>query len=138
MRQETRSQWSGFLLSLPTIFWLGIFFLLPLLILFAFSFMSRGAGGVAEMPLTLENYETSIFGVYGTVLVRSIRIALTSTIICLIIGYPLAFFISTREVSWVRNLSLFLVILPFWTNFLVRTYAWRIILGKEGTLNSLF
>jgi spermidine/putrescine transport system permease protein len=137
MRQETRAKWNGFFLATPTIFWLGVFFILPLLILLVFSLMSRGSGGVAEMPLTLENYDTAIFGIYNIILWRSIRIAFISTIICLLIGYPLAFFISTRQKIWMRQLSLFLVILPFWTNFLVRTYAWRILLGKEGFINSL-
>ncbi len=73
----------------------------------------------------------------GRVFLRSIRIALISTVISLIIGYPLGFFISTRTSTFMRALSLFLVILPFWTNFLVRTYAWRIILGQEGVINNV-
>lgn len=137
MNHQTRAKWSGFFLSIPTIFWLGFFFIAPLLILVVFSFMSRGQGGVAEMPLTLENYDTAIFGQYNIILKRSIIISVITTVICLIVGYPLAFFISTRQQQWVRQFSLFLVILPFWTNFLVRTYAWRILLGKEGTINSI-
>ena len=135
MTNERRSQQSGFLLALPTILWLGLFFLLPLVSILIFSFMSRGQGGAAVMPLTLESYDDMFFGSYNIILVRSLRIALTTTVFCLLLGYPLAFFISTRQQSWVRQLCLFLVILPFWTNFLVRTYAWRIILGQEGTLN---
>lgn len=73
----------------------------------------------------------------GRVFLRSLRIALVSTVICLFIGYPLGYFISTRQSSLMRSVALFLVILPFWTNFLVRTYAWRIILGTEGVLNNL-
>ncbi|MGJ3239775.1 MAG: ABC transporter permease [Anaerolineae bacterium] len=135
MNQEKRSQLSGFLLSLPAILWLGLFFLLPLVSILVFSFMTRGQGGMAVLPLTTSSYEDMFFGSYNIILFRSLRIALTATVICLLVGYPLAFFISTRQKSWVRQLSLFLVILPFWTNFLVRTYAWRIILGQEGTLN---
>jgi spermidine/putrescine transport system permease protein len=126
----------GFLLALPTIIWLGLFFIVPLLTIIVISFMSRGQGGVAELPYTLEHYERT-FGVFSSVLVRSIRIAVITTIICLFIGYPLAFFISTRKDRMFQNLCLFFVILPFWTNFLVRTYAWRILLGEEGTINSL-
>ncbi len=73
----------------------------------------------------------------GRVFLRSIRIALISTVISLLLGYPLAFFISTRQNTTTRAVALFLVILPFWTNFLVRTYAWRIILGRDGVLNNL-
>ncbi len=123
MNLDRRAQLSGFLLALPTIFWLGIFFLLPLVSILVFSFMSRGQGGFAVMPLTLESYDDIFFGNYNIILWRSLRIALITTVVCLIAGYPLAFFISTRQQNWVRQLSLFMVILPFWTNFLVRTYA---------------
>src|SRR5690606_6920458 len=71
------------------------------------------------------------------IFVRSIWIAVLSTLICLISAYPLAFYISTRRRPITRNAILFMVILPFWTNFLVRVYAWRILLGREGSLNGL-
>lgn len=137
MNLDRRTQVSGFLLALPTIIWLSVFFLLPLVSILIFSFMSRGQGGFAVMPLSLESYEDMIFGSYRIILIRSLRIALITTVACLVVGYPLAFFISTRQQNWVRQLTLFMVILPFWTNFLVRTYAWRIILGQEGTLNGI-
>lgn len=70
------------------------------------------------------------------VLMRSVWIALLSTVICLFLGYPLGYFISTRKRPFMRSLTLFLVILPFWTNFLVRTYAWRVMLGQEGVINN--
>ena len=73
----------------------------------------------------------------GRVFLRSIRIALISTVISLLLGYPLAYFISTRRSTLMRSVTLFLVILPFWTNFLVRTYAWRIILGQDGVINNV-
>lgn len=126
----------GFGLALPTVLWLGLFFLLPLAIMFVISFMSRGAGGVAELPLTPEHYQRT-FGVFRPVLIRSVEISAITTIVCLILGYPLAWFISTRQSSAFRQLCLFLVILPFWTNFLIRTYAWRILLGQEGTINGV-
>jgi len=125
----------GFFLALPTIFWLTFFFLLPLLIIFGVSFMSTGQGGRPIEPITFEHYERT-FGVFSVIMNRSIETALLTTIICLFIGYPLAFFISTRRSAAMRSLCLFLVILPFWTNFLIRTYSWRIILGQEGIINS--
>jgi spermidine/putrescine transport system permease protein len=76
-------------------------------------------------------------GVYLRVVINSIWIAFMTTVVCLLLGYPLAFYIGTRKNTWVKNLTLFLVILPFWTNFLVRTYAWRVILGTEdGVINA--
>lgn len=127
---------NGSLLALPTVFWLVIFFVLPLAVVLVFSFMSRGRGGVAIMPFTLEHYER-VFGVFFIILRRSIGLAAMTTIICLIAGYPLAFFISTRRRRILRQVALFLVILPFWTNFLIRTYAWRILLGEQGTINGV-
>lgn len=125
-----------FLLALPALFWLVAFFLMPILIVAGLSVMSRGMGGIPEFPLTLEHYER-IFGVFNGIFMRSIWIALLSTFVSLVAAYPLAFYISTRRNPLVRNGILFLVILPFWTNFLVRVYAWRILLGREGPLNAL-
>ena len=127
---------NGSLLALPTISWLVIFFVLPLLIVLVFSFMSRGRGGVAIMPFTLDHYRRT-FDVFFIILQRSIGLAALTTVICLIAGYPLAFFISTRRRRIVQQVTLFLVILPFWTNFLIRTYAWRILLGEQGTINGV-
>ena len=129
-------QKNGSLLALPTIAWLVIFFVLPLLIVLVVSFMSRGRGGVALLPFTLQHYERT-FDVFFIILRRSISLAGLTTIICLLVGYPLAFFISTRRRRLVQQITLFLVILPFWTNFLIRTYAWRILLGEQGTINGL-
>jgi len=127
---------NGVFLALPTVLWLAVFFVLPLAVVLVFSFMSRGRGGVAILPFTIEHYERT-FGVFFIILRRSIGLAALTTVICLIVGYPLAFFISTRRRRVLRQIALFLVILPFWTNFLIRTYAWRILLGEEGTINGV-
>ncbi|MBK8020555.1 MAG: ABC transporter permease [Chloroflexi bacterium] len=100
--------------------------------------MTRGQRGALIFPLTLEHYQRILGPVFAPVLLDSLGMALLTTIICLLLGYPLAFFISTRKSKQMQNVALFLVILPFWTNFLVRTYAWQIILGTEGTINGLF
>ena len=137
-----RSRENGFFLALPSILYLGLFFVLPLVIVFVVSFTSRGKGGVPiipptiEAPFTFEHYDRAL-GVFSSILWRSVGLAGFTTAVCLAIGYPLAFFISTRRNRRFQQLCLFLVILPFWTNFLIRTYAWRILLGEEGTINSL-
>ncbi|MCY4063390.1 MAG: ABC transporter permease [Chloroflexi bacterium] len=131
-----RLRQDGVFLAAPTILWLVIFFVLPLAVVLVFSFMSRGRGGVAIMPFTLDHYQRT-FGVFFIILQRSIGLAALTTVVCLIVGYPLAFFISTRRRRIVQQIALFLVILPFWTNFLIRTYAWRILLGEEGTINGV-
>lgn len=126
----------GYWLALPAAFWLVVFFLAPLLMVLVVSFWERGLRGALIPAWTLENYHY-VDERYTPILERSLEIAGYTTLICLLLGYPLAFYISTRTRTWVRNLSLFLVILPFWTNFLIRTYAWRVLLGDSGVLNSL-
>lgn len=130
-REATR----GRLLAIPAVVWLIIFFLLPLAIVLLVSFMTRGQGGTIVFPLTLEHYQRIFGPIYFPVFLKSIWIALLTTIVCLLAGYPLAFYIATRKSKRAQNIALFLVILPFWTNFLVRTYAWRVLLGTEGTIN---
>lgn len=131
-----KAERSGFLIALPAIFWLVVFFILPLVIVLFVSFLTRGRGGAGELPLTLANYER-VFDVFVSVIQNSIWIAFLTTLICLLMGYPLAFFISTRKSTRARQIALFLIILPFWTNFLVRTYALQTIMGREGLFNSL-
>ncbi len=127
---------NGILLALPALTWLLLFFVLPLVIVFVVSLMSRGSGGTAVLPFTFDQYER-VFTAFSSVIERSIRISVLTTVVCLIIGFPMAFFIKTRKHALSRQLALFFVILPFWTNFLVRTYAWRILLGREGTFNAV-
>jgi spermidine/putrescine transport system permease protein len=123
---------------MPSAIYLAIFFILPLILVVVMSLLSRGSNpSDYRLPFTISNY-TEVFGdSIRPILLRSIWIALLTTFICLLIGYPLAFFIATRRSSWARNVALFLVILPFWTNFLIRTYAWQIILGRRGVFNEL-
>ncbi len=121
----------------PATFWLIVFFLLPLVFVAVASFMSRGSGGAPVPPVTLDQY-TRTFTVFGPVIWRSLQVAAITTVLSLLFGYPLAFFISRRRDPRVRLLLLFLVLLPFWTNFLVRTYALITLLQRDGLLNSLF
>lgn len=125
-------------LAVPALLWLAIFFIAPSLIVVAVSVMERGLGGnpIPVFPPTLEHYQRT-FSVFGIVLQRSLWIAFVTMVICLLVGYPLALFIRTRQSPSVRRFALFLIILPFWTNFLVRTYAWQMLLGREGIINGL-
>ena len=133
MVNSTQSR--GFRLALPAIIWMIFFFVVPLGIVLFMSFLTT-RGGQGVMPLTLSHYERT-FDVFISVVIRSLRVASFTTIICLIIGYPLAFFISTRSTARMRQIALFMILLPFWTNFLVRTYALQTIMGREGTINTI-
>ncbi len=127
-------KYSGFLLALPGTLWVLIFFIAPLFIILGISFLTRTSSGVGTLPLTLTHYERS-FSFFGHVIWRSVWIAFVTTLICLVASYPLAFYIRSRKSPFVQNFALFLVMLPFWTNFLVRTYSWQAILSRNGVLN---
>src|SRR5678815_1101153 len=101
----------------------------------SYSFLTRGAYGGVEAPWTLENYTRLWDPVYAAILFRSLWIAAVATALCLILGFPLALFIARSGAR--RNLYLGLVILPFWTSFLIRTYAWMFILRDTGIVNSV-
>ena len=135
-RSSVEGRGGLFGLLTPGTLWIIVFFLLPLVFVAVSSFMSRGPGGQPVQPLTLDQYERT-FTTFGPVLWRSLRIALVATVFCLVLGYPVAFFISRRRNPGVRMMLLFLVLLPFWTNFLVRTYALITILQRDGLLNGL-
>ncbi|MGC9527732.1 MAG: ABC transporter permease [Limnospira sp.] len=124
------------LLILPASLWLAIFFLLPLAIVLIYSFLERGTYGGVIWAFTADHYRRLVNPIYLRVFWRSLQLAALTTLICLAIGYPLAFFIATRPPRW-RNVLLILAILPFWTNFLIRTYAWIVILRDEGLINTL-
>lgn len=120
----------------PAVFWLMFFFVIPLTIIFVYSFFERGIYGGIEYVFSFNNYYRVIDPLYLKAVLRTVYIASLNTLICLIIGYPLAYFISNQS-QRKKNILLFLVILPFWTNFLVRIYAWMIILRTEGFLNNV-
>jgi len=122
----------------PTLLYLFFLFVLPLGIVFVYSFLKRGTYGQLVWEFNLLNYVRFADPLYLSIFWRSFEIALITTIICLLVSYPFAYFISRQEKSRTRNLLLLLVMIPFWTNFLIRTYAWRVILGSDGPINSLF
>jgi spermidine/putrescine transport system permease protein len=112
-----------------------VLFLTPLAIIFAYSLLNRGVYGGIALPWTVENYQRLADSIYLGVLWRSLWIAAVSTGLCLILGFPLAMFISRSGKR--KNLYLSLVMLPFWTSFLVRTYAWMFLLRDTGLINTL-
>ncbi len=118
----------------PSWFWLVVLFAAPFAIVLAYSFLSRGPYGGVEQPATLENYARLFDPLYLTILLRSFAIAAAATILCLLVAFPAALFIarSTKR----RNLYLQLVMLPFWTSLLVRTYAWIFLLRETGLINT--
>lgn len=116
--------------------WLGAFALLPAFGLFLVSLLDRGETEFFIPVLTLKNYEELFGPVFLTVLWDSMRLALFSTLFCLALGYPFAYLVA-RARAKVRPWLLLLVVIPFWTNSLIRTYALILMIGAQGMVNKL-
>jgi len=107
---------------------------LPVGLVLAYSFFQRGIYGGVVYDWTFDNYRRAFDSLYLSVLWFSLRVAVEATVISLLIGYPVALFVATRPARW-RTVLLVLVILPFWTSLLIRTYAWIVLLNDEGLIN---
>ena len=120
-------------ISSPYIIWMIIFILVPLVLVLYYSITVKTTSGVT---LSLENYEKFMQPIYLKVLIRSVALALISTLICLIVGYPVALILADRDLAK-KNIMILLFIIPMWMNFLLRTYAWMTLLEKKGLINTL-
>lgn len=123
------------LLLVPASAWLLIFLVLPALGLLLLSFAKNGAYGEVIWTFGLHNYRRAFDAKYLPVLLRTFAFAGGTTLLCLLLGYPLAYYLSFRAGRW-RNAMLIGLMVPFWTSALVAFYSWMIILGKEGLLNA--
>lgn len=123
-------------LMLPGGFWLILFFALPLALIFAISFMSRDDLSRPALPLTLANYQQTFDPLYINLFLFSVGLSLLTTLITLVIAFPVALFMARLPKRW-RNVMTLLVMIPFWTNFLVRTYALQFLMRANGPINTL-
>ncbi|EEX41642.1 spermidine putrescine ABC transporter permease component PotB [Vibrio furnissii CIP 102972] len=114
--------------------WLVLFVLIPNLMIVGTSFLTRDEANLIDLTFTLENYARLLDPLYAKVMLHSFYMAIVATILCLIIGYPFAYIVAKMPEKW-RPIMLFLVIVPFWTNSLIRTYGLKIVLGTQGILN---
>lgn len=115
--------------------WLIFFVLVPNLLVLITSFLTRDSSNLIEFTFSLDSYKRLIEPLYAQVLWNSLYMSGIATIICLVIGYPFAFIIAKMKPTF-RPIMLFLVILPFWTNSLIRIYGMKIFLGVKGVLNN--
>jgi spermidine/putrescine transport system permease protein len=122
------------ILLVPSSAWILVFFTLPLAIVWVYSFGERGPQGQTILGLSLENYARAVEWIHLGILWKSIWTAAVATLICFIMGFPLSLGIAFAPKKY-KNLLLLLVILPFWTNLLIRTYAWIAVLRTRGFLN---
>lgn len=122
-------------MALPSWAFLTLFFALPLLIVVVYSFATRNRlGGTDLSGWNLDSYAKLGEPIVRDIVVRSLFLALITTVICLLLAYPFAYFLATRPPA-IRNIMLVFVMIPFWSNFLVRNYAWRLLLGNDGPLS---
>jgi spermidine/putrescine transport system permease protein len=127
----------GFLIGLPAYAYLVLFFAIPLILVFVYSFASRSSTGLTLLEdWNLESYKRLFTPLVGEIFLRSFSLAAVTTVVSLVVSYPFAFYIATRRPA-VRGILLVLVMIPFWSNFLVRTYAWKVILGSDGLVSQI-
>jgi spermidine/putrescine transport system permease protein len=119
----------------PGLAWLLVFFIAPLVLMFGYSFMPRNDFGGVDIGFTLEHYARFFDPLYITILGRTTLDAVLCTVLCLLLGYPVAYAIA-RAGRW-RNFLIFLVMLPFWTSFLVRMFSMIFLMRESGLINSL-
>ncbi len=131
---KNNRSWAVGFLGLPTV-WLTVLFTLPLVVVWVYSFGYRGALGETIIGFTLANYIRSFELIHLAILWKSAWIAIVVTVICFVIGFPMAMAVAFAP-SRYKNIFLLIVILPFWTNLLIRTYAWIAVLRPRGFLNS--
>jgi spermidine/putrescine transport system permease protein len=131
------------LISGPGIAWVAAFLLLPLVAVGVISFLSKGVYGWFEPPVTLYSYKRFVgFGLLGfdilypIIILRSLVLGAATALFCAVVAFPLVFFIAGLPGRW-KNSALTLVVIPLWTNLMIRTYAWQIILGPQSWLSQL-
>jgi ABC-type spermidine/putrescine transport system permease subunit I len=122
------------ILMAPATFWLVVFFTIPLAIVWVYSFGGRGPEGQTLIQFSFDNYRRALEWIHLGIIWKSAVIASITTAACLVLGFPLALAIAFAPAR-LKNVLLLLVILPFWTNLLIRTYSWIAVLRERGFLN---
>jgi spermidine/putrescine transport system permease protein len=119
----------------PGLLYVTLFMTVPLLIVASYAFLKRGRFGGVQAEFSLDAFSKALDSVYLSILGNSVLIAAITTALALLLGYPTAYAIARLPRQW-RTVALVLVVLPFWSNFLIRTYAWIVLLNSEGPINS--
>ncbi len=123
-------------MAYPYLVWLLIFIIVPLILVLYYSITTGNIDSFRDMSFSLESFTRFFTPQYLVILLKSLKIALYTTVLCLLIGYPMAYYISRLKTN-IQNTMILLVIIPMWMNFLLRTYAWLSILSKNGLINTV-
>lgn len=131
-RKPARGGW----LVWPAVVWLLVFLIAPLVIVVIVSLATRGAYGKTIYEFSLANYQRAIDSLYLRAYWRTLWVATATTALCVAVSYPVAYFIALKARERWKRVLLVLTVIPFWTSFLIRTYAWMLLLRSEGVINS--
>ena len=123
------------LFALPYVVWMALFVVAPIIMVVIYAFTSAGVTAAEIGDFTVNNFTG--MGTYVSIFARSFQLAIIATIICLLIGYPLAY-VMAKEGPGFQRIATVLIMLPMWVNFLLRTYSWMAILENNGLLNQFF
>lgn len=132
-RQLGKRNLQSWVLSAPSLIWLTAFFSIPYLIILIYSLLTPDIYEV-KFLFSLNAYRDIFSGMYFKPIYLSVRLAFVTTVLCLLLGYPVAYLIARSNVKW-KNILLILIIIPFWTNFIIRIFSWRIFLSTHGMMN---
>ncbi len=130
-----KNQRSGLVYSAPITLWLTLLFVVPTLIVIVYSFLKKGTYGGVEWIFSANGYNFFSSSYFLKVVWNTVEISVAATVITVLIAIPVALYIAASKY---KNFLLFLIIVPFWTNFLIRIYSWIALLGNNGLLNKLF
>jgi spermidine/putrescine transport system permease protein len=136
MRRATRERLVTTAMLAPSVLLLVIFVLIPLCVVAAYSFAGRDAYGAVVRGFTLDNYRALVESNYLLVVVNSLKLAGATTLLCLALGYPTAYFIAFKARGW-GPVLLVMMLIPFWINFLIRISAWVVLMGRGGLINQI-
>ena len=134
-RDRRRKNLASYLLATPTLIWLIVFFLVPYAIVLIYSFLTPDVFDV-KFELSLDAYRQVADGTYLRPFFMAFRLAFLTTVFCFLLGFPVAYFIA-RAKDRVKNILLVLIIIPFWTNLIIRIFSWRVFLSSNGVLNDI-
>ena len=126
-----------FFMAMPAVAWQILFFSIPVLFIFLVSFLNTHGSFFSFSTLTLEHYRHFLKPLYFLVIIRSLLLAFTTACVCLLVSYPVAYYLAVK-IKRYKNIFLFFLILPFWTSLMVQVYSWFFILEHNGLINTLF
>lgn len=126
-----------FFVGMPTFVWLVLFYAIPMVVLLLLAFKHADSNGDIGAAWSLEEVRNLCNPIYPKIFIRTIWLAVTSTFICVVMAIPISYQLA-RMRSTIRNIFLMLIVVPFWTNFLIRIYAWKVVLHPEGFLKTIF